>query len=141
MELGVAVLERVRAYESLSRWERAELGRDLRRFGLSYGEIMELIPVKKSTLATWCRDVALTQEQIEAIKTRRPSIKRGVPRNTQWRRHEEVKSIREQAILEAHHLASDSLWTAGVAMYWGEGGKPRAGCRWPTPTRQLSDSS
>jgi hypothetical protein len=55
MTVGAAFQERVDSWDSLSRWERAELGRDLRRLGLSYGEIMELIPVKKSTLATWCR--------------------------------------------------------------------------------------
>jgi len=38
MELEVAVLERVRAYESLSRWEKSGLGRELRRLGLSYGD-------------------------------------------------------------------------------------------------------
>jgi len=123
MELEATVLERVRAYESLSRWERSELGRELRRFGLSYGEIMDLIPVKKSTLATWCRDVKLTPDQIEAIKERRPSTQRGIPRNTQWRRHREVELVQTQAMLEAHHLVSDPFWTAGVAMYWGEGGK------------------
>ncbi|HJQ77370.1 MAG TPA: hypothetical protein VJ948_08935, partial [Acidimicrobiia bacterium] len=71
MELEAAILERVRNYASLSRWERSELGRDLRRLGLSYGEIMDLITVKKSTLATWCRDVGLTEEQVAAIKVRR----------------------------------------------------------------------
>jgi hypothetical protein len=123
MELEAAVLERVRTYHSLSRWEKSELGRDLRRLGLSYGEIMDLIPVKKSTLATWCRDVKLNEVQVKAIKVRRPSTRRGVPRNTQWRRHREVKLIQAQAVLEAHHLVSDPFWTAGVAMYWGEGGK------------------
>lgn len=127
MELEVAVLERVRAYESLSRWERSELGRELRRLGLSYGEIMELIPVKKSTLATWCRDVTLTPEQIEAIKERRPPTPgtrvAGVGRNTQWKRHAEIKEIKAQATREAEHLIDDPLWLAGVTLYWGEGFK------------------
>ena len=68
MELEGEVLERVGIYESLSPWEKSEVGRDLRRLGLSYGEIMDLIEVKKSTLATWCRDVELTEEQIEMIR-------------------------------------------------------------------------
>ncbi len=123
MELEAAVLERVRAYESLSRWERAELGRDLRRAGLSYGEIMEMIPVKKSTLATWCREVRLTPEQISAIKERRPSTKRDIPRNTQRKRHREAEMISSQAALEAEHLVADPFWTAGVSLYWGEGSK------------------
>jgi hypothetical protein len=123
MELEVAVLERVRTYESLSRWEKSELGRELRRLGLSYGEIMELIPVKKSTLATWCRDVKLDDEQIDAMKERRPSTKQGTPRNTQRKRHREVDLIEAQATLEAEHLVQDPFWVAGVSMYWGEGSK------------------
>ena len=63
MELGSEFRSRIEGWDRLSRWERSELGKDLRRLGLSYGEIMDLIPVKKSTLATWCRDVRLTEEQ------------------------------------------------------------------------------
>jgi len=127
MELEAVLLERVREHESLSRWERSELGRDLRRAGLSYGEIMELIYVKKSTLATWCREVRLTDEQIDAIKERRaPEPGKdlsGVPRNTQHKRHREIALIQAQAGLEAEHLVEDPFWVAGVSMYWGEGSK------------------
>lgn len=84
---------------------------------------MNLVPVKKSTLATWCRDVKLTEEQIEAIRERRPSAQRGIPRDTQRKRRRVVELIRSQATLEAEHLVDDPLWTAGVAMYWGEGSK------------------
>ncbi len=72
MDLGSEFRSRIEGWDGLSRWERSELGKDLRRLGLSYGEIMDLIPVKKSTLATWCRDVRLTEEQWAAIKSRRP---------------------------------------------------------------------
>ncbi len=114
--------ERLTRWESLSQWERAELGRDLRRQGMSYGEIMELIPVKKSTLATWCREVVLTPEQVDAIKQRRAQ-QPGIPRDTQRKRHRQIELIRAQAALEAEHLVADSFWTAGVALYWGEGSK------------------
>lgn len=127
MELEVVVLERVRTYESLSRWEKSELGRDVRRLGLSFGEIMELIPVKKSTLTTWCRDARLTGEQLEAITARRtllPGRNLGGDRYTTQRpRRREIELIRASAALEAEHLVRDPFWTAGVAMYWGEGAK------------------
>jgi hypothetical protein len=128
MELEGKFLRRVREWESMSRWERSELGRDLRRLGLSYGEIMELIPVKKSTLATWCRDVRLTEDQIAAIKERRaPEPGRKISgvrrRNTQHKRHREIELIQAQARLEAEHLVEDPFWVAGVSMYWGEGAK------------------
>lgn len=122
MELEVAVLERVRAYESLSRWERSELGRELRRLGLSYGEIMELIPVKKSTLATWCRDVTLTPEQIAAIKERR-APEPGIPRNTNRKRKAEIAELRAIARDLARELVHDPFWVAGLVLYWAEGAK------------------
>lgn len=122
MELEAEFLERVRKYELLSQWEKAELGRDLRRLGLSYGEIMELVPVKKSTLATWCRDVKLTNEQIAAIKKRRAPVP-GIPRDTQRKRKIEIERIRQKALRDARYLILDPTWAAGVAMYWGEGFK------------------
>ena len=93
MTVGAAFRKRIDSWDTLSRWERAELGRDLRRLGLSYGEIMDLIQVKKSTLATWCRDVKLTEEQVEALKLVRPPLP-GIPRNTQRKRHREIEMIR-----------------------------------------------
>jgi hypothetical protein len=127
MELEADLLERARDWETLSRWERSELGRDLRRAGLSYGEMMELVPVKKSTLATWCRDVTLTPEQVDRIAQRRtPAPGRnlmGQPYTTQRSRRIEIEAIRAQAKLEAHHLSADAFWMAGVVLYWGEGTK------------------
>lgn len=109
----------------MSRWERSELGRDLRRLGLSYGEIMELIPVKKSTLATWCRDVELAPEQIAAIKERR-APEPGIPRNTNRKRLEEIKDQRAIARELVDELVQDPLWVAGTVLYWAEGSKGRS---------------
>jgi hypothetical protein len=122
MTVGAAFQNRIDSWQSLSRWERSELGKDLRRLGLSYGEIMNLIPVKKSTLATWCREVKLTEEQYTAIKAR-SAQEPGIPRDTQRKRHREIELIRAQARLEAIHLQDDPFWTAGVAFYWAEGCK------------------
>jgi hypothetical protein len=108
MELEGKFLQRVGEWESMSRWERSELGRDLRRLGLSYGEIMELIPVKKSTLATWCREMKLTEEQIAAIKERR-APEPGIPRNTNRRRLEEIAQLRAIAREEAQTLIHDPV--------------------------------
>lgn len=124
MELEAGILERVRKYQALSRWERRELGRALRRLGLSYGEIMDLVPVKKSTLATWCREVRLSDEQIAAIKERRAQPI-GVPRDTQRKRRVEVEAIRRQAQSQVRELLWDPMWLAGVTLYWAEGSKTR----------------
>lgn len=122
MELEAFLLERVGKYETMSRWERSELGRDLRRQGLAYGEIMELIPVKKSTLATWCRETRLTEAQWESIKQRRAPIP-GYRRDTNHKRRSEIASIRSRARSQIPELIRDPLWLAGVILYWAEGSK------------------
>ena len=118
------LVRRVESYAELSRWERSEVGRDLRRAGLSYGEIMELIPVKKSTLATWCRDVELTDLQIAAIKKRR-APEPGIPRPTNRKRLAEIAELREVAREIALELMDDPWWIAGLVLYWAEGSKGR----------------
>jgi len=124
MELEGKFLRRVREWESMSRWERSELGRDLRRLGLSYGEIMGLISVKKSTLATWCREVRLAEEQIAAIKERR-APEPGIPRNTNWRRLQEIEQLRAIARDHLPELINDPFFVAGLVLYWAEGAKSR----------------
>lgn len=109
-------------WQRLTRWERAEAGRSLRRQGWTYGENMAVLPVVKGTLAGWCKDIRLTEDQIEAIKARVPSQK-GVPKDTNWKRREEVERIREMARLEAHQRMGEPLWIAGNVLYWGEGDK------------------
>ncbi len=122
MEIAAELRERASSFDQLGQWERAELGRQLRRLGLSYGEIRDLIPVPKGTLAGWCRDIRLTDGQSLSIKERTGS-QLGVPRDTQWRRREEVARIQAEARLSALDHMADPLWTAGTALYWGEGSK------------------
>lgn len=124
MELETSVLERVESWDSLSRWEKSELGRELRHLGLSYGEIMDLVPVKKSTLATWCREIILSDEQIASIKAR-TSQPIGVPRDTQWRRRLEIEAIERLARSEVPYLIGEPLWLSGITLYWAEGSKTK----------------
>ena len=109
-------------WDRLSRWERAEVGRALRRQGLSYGEIMDRIPVPKGTLAGWCKGIALAPEQARAIRERTGSWK-GVPRDTQRKRRAEIQRIRTEAEQQIPLLVREPLWLAGTVMYWAEGGK------------------
>jgi hypothetical protein len=124
MEVGEAFQVRIAGWDTLSRWERSELGRDLRRLGLSYGEVMDLIPVKKSTLATWCREVKLPEAQYEVIRKRTGS-REGVPRDTNRKRRQEIERIRRDARAQVPELIDDSLWVAGTVLYWAEGAKTR----------------
>jgi len=55
-QVSSSLVKRAAEWDELHRWERSELGKDLRRLGLTYGEIRELIPVPKGTLSYWCRE-------------------------------------------------------------------------------------
>ncbi|MBW3606587.1 MAG: hypothetical protein KY460_17100 [Actinobacteria bacterium] len=90
------LLDAIERWAVLSRSERAEVGRALRRLGWTYGEIREVIAVPKGTLAGWCREIRLTGEQIAAIK-RRTVTQRGVPRDTQRKRRAEIVRIQADA--------------------------------------------
>src|SRR5690606_25074185 len=124
MGIPPEIQERIERWERPSRREKSEVGRDLRRLGLSYGEIQRLIDVKKSTLATWCRDIELTPEQYAEIR-RRTGTRAGIPRDTNRKRRLEIEAIREQARRSASTLLSDTFWVAGTILYWAEGAKTR----------------
>lgn len=121
-EPPATLLAQAAGWEDLTRWERAELGRALRRLGWSYGEIRELIPVPKGTLSNWCRGIRLSAEQTAAIRERTGSAI-GVPRDTQRKRRREIERIREEAAAEVPRLIQDPFWVAGTMLYWGEGDK------------------
>lgn len=121
MEIPHELREAALRYPDLGRWDRAELGRKLRRLGLSYGEIMGLIPVPKGTLAYWCREIRLSDSQIAAIKQRCGPA--AAPRDTQWRRRLEIEELEEEARRFALDHLDDPFWVAGTVLYWGEGSK------------------
>lgn len=110
-----ALLDRIERWAALSRWERAEVGRALRRPGWSYGEIRAVIDVPEATLAGWCRDITLRPEQIAAIE-RRADTRRGVPRDTQRKRRLKIARIEADAREFAAAHLHDPLFAAGTTL-------------------------
>ncbi len=102
-------------------WEKKELAQKLRREGLSYKEILEQVPVSKSTISLWCRDIELTLEQKERLKAKRGSL-RGA-KVQQARRIVETKRIKAEARAELKSLTDYEFKIAGIMLYWGEGNK------------------
>jgi hypothetical protein len=123
-EIPSDLLRQVTQWENLHRRERSELGRALRRLGLMQSEIRQIIPVAKSTLSYWCRDVCLTPDQVAAIRERGYS-QTGVPRDTQRQRRKDITVVRTRARRSASRWSAEPLFVAGVALYWAEGSKSR----------------
>lgn len=125
LDVPSCLRERAGNWHALKRWERRELGQELRRLGLSYREIAEVIPVAKGTLSGWCRDLEPTEDQKERLLSLRPSRLALQEAGLRRRRRnlERIEAIRRKARTEVQALAVDPFWVAGVVAYWSEGTK------------------
>lgn len=96
----------------------------MRRDGKSYREIAEVVPVSKSTLSLWLREVELTDDQLKVLRERRArsSVRRhqGIRTRHELRRAKVVADARAQIPAE---IAESELFVAGVVAYWAEGSK------------------
>lgn len=96
----------------------------LRRKGLSYNEIRKELPVSKSTLSVWLKDIRLNKKQRERLYTKQIEIlSRGTPSQKE-RRRREVDAIIDSAMSEiSFPISADAYRLFGAALYWAEGDK------------------
>lgn len=97
---------------------------ELRRKGLSYGEIKKEVNVSKSTLSYWLKDVSLTEEQKKRLYTKNIAIMARGAQGQRERRKREVSKILEDAAKEIQNpVAPETYKILGAALYWAEGSK------------------
>lgn len=97
----------------------------LRRKGLTYSEILSQIPVAKSTLALWFKEVKLSKPQVQKITKRKLAAGKrgGIARKKQ--RIKKVDNIRCLAEREVGNISDRELWLIGTVIYWAEGAKEK----------------
>lgn len=119
------MLDRIARWSELKRWERREIGQELRKMGFSYREIASVIPVAKGTLSGWCRDIQLSPAQVIRLQLLHPNrFRRNEVGHVLRRRAKaRAKRIRDDAHTEAGDMLTDPAWVAGVVAYWSEGAK------------------
>lgn len=95
----------------------------LRLQGKTYSEILEVVPVAKSTLSLWLREVGLSkaQDQIITDKKRASQIRGGARRREM--RLSEIESFNLKGIDEVGKISDRDLFMLGIALYWAEGNK------------------
>jgi hypothetical protein len=105
---------------------------DLRRLGLSYAEIQKHVQVSKDTLSRWCRNIALTEDQINKLLHRKKTggIKGSIigAKVLQKRREERTLSLYISSKKEIGQLSGRDEFIAGVALYAAEGTKTDRVC-------------
>lgn len=94
----------------------------LRGRGLSYKEIQKEIPISKSTVSEWCRDIQLTPKQIKRLGAKYDTQLRGAKAN-QLKSRQRKQQARLDAMRETVQPTTDTLKAAGAMLYWAEGDK------------------
>src|SRR5687768_13501487 len=98
---------------------------ELRLQGRSYREIASVVPVSKSTLSLWLRDVPLTDAHRASLDARRVHGARSRADAVRAGRVRRVELLQAEAAAEIGPLTDRELFLLGVAAYWCEGTKTK----------------
>lgn len=97
----------------------------LRKAGLSYREILEKVPVAKSSLSLWLKSIGLSKSQEQRLTEKKLlSARRGALKKKEDRILR-TKIIKENAEKEVKKLTEREMWLIGTALYWAEGSKEK----------------
>lgn len=107
---------------------------ELRLQGRSYREISALVPVAKSTLSLWLRDVPLTDAHRASLAHRSEAGVRSRAEAIRAARVRRTQVIEGRAAAEIGALTDRELFLVGVTAYWCEGSKAKP---WH-PSRQVT---
>jgi len=95
--------------------------------GLSYREIQKKVPVSKSTLSYWLREIPLSQERISELQQqgrRRADVKIEKFRKAmEVKRREKEGKVYRKYIKKFADLPDDTFFVAGLMLYLAEGDK------------------
>lgn len=107
--------------------EEKLLVQSLRKKGFSYREIMLHVSVVKDTVSRWCRDIPLTEQQIQRlIKNKELGLRKGVliaAENKRKKRIETTEKITQEALKEIGRLTERDKFITGISLYAAEGNK------------------
>jgi hypothetical protein len=101
--------------------------RNLRASGLGIKVIAGKLGVSSSTVSLWCRDIKLTQKQIEELERRYhdPHYGRrlGYSLMQQEQRIQKTQQLFTKGIKDVGSLTKRELFISGISLYWAEGFK------------------
>ncbi len=100
---------------------------ELRKNGLSYKEIQEIISVSKGVLSGWFKDLDFSDDEITLL-AKNKQVKQHKGRLKASVTNKQKRVVRENAVFtkaekEFIKLKDDSMFLIGVSLYWAEGSK------------------
>ena len=97
----------------------------LRKQGLSYNEILQHVPVAKSTLSVWLKNIGLAKAQKQRLTEKRRIAQRKAQQACRDKRIVRETEIVVNARKEIGRISRRELWLIGSALYWAEGSKQK----------------
>ncbi len=97
----------------------------LRRQGFSYSEILNQVPVAKSTLSLWLRFVGLSKRNKQKLTEKRL---RAATRGGEARKKQRILTIQRiysETAKDIGNISEREFWLIGVMLYWAEGTKEK----------------
>jgi hypothetical protein len=99
---------------------------NLRKQGLSYGEISKNLSVAKSTLSLWLKSIPLSSKDKKRLYIKQILILSRGPKSQRERRAKEIETIVEKAVKEIiFPLSPETFRLMGASLYWAEGSKDK----------------
>ena len=102
-------------YGKLTEKEKVQ---NLRKQGLSYGEIQQIIPVSKDSISRWCRNIVLTDDQkyrlSENKNTARIKGSLTAARNKKIYKENQIKELNFSGIDKVGNLSQRDKFIAGI---------------------------
>ncbi len=101
--------------------------RKLRKQGKSYSEILKEVDAAKSTISRWCKDIVLTDEQIERLRNKSTvGARKGgliAARSKRLNRIKRTKKLLRAGKAKVGGLTKRERFIAGIGLYLGDGNK------------------
>lgn len=97
----------------------------LRESGFSYSEILKEVPVAKSTLSLWLKEVGLSSVQKQRLTDKKLAAMQRGWKKVHSLRMERWNKIKVQASKEINKLSREERRLLGIALYWAEGAKEK----------------
>lgn len=107
--------------------EARYLARQLRREGHSFADIRRVVPVAKSTLNGWLKDIQLTDAQQQVILLKIYDARRRAQQLGAWQNRQRsltrIRRVIAQAREDLRSRIGDPLFLTGIVLFWAEGSK------------------
>ncbi len=117
----------------MAMFEKRIEARRLRNEGWSIRDIAQKVEIAKSTSSFWCRDIALTDEQVKRLVEKdKRGLRLGAMIACENRRRERIlrmKSFGDLGATKVGDIAKRDLFILGLGLYWAEGSKKYRGVR------------